>query len=124
MSQKWLVSLGREIARLRNTATWSLQGLRVCWDEEKSFRQCAGLNLISWWLLFVFDFSPAETVVLLALGILTMVVELLNSAVEATVDYVSTDRHPLAKKAKDIASAAVMLTGLLWAASWLLIIFQ
>ena len=67
--------------------------------------------------------STTETVLLVALGGLVLVVELLNSAVEATVDYVSTDRHPLAKKAKDIASAAVMMMGLLWGLCWLLVLF-
>ena len=114
--------LAREIWRLQKTASWSMQGLRLCWREEKSLRQWAGLNALGWLMLMLGEFSTAETALLVALGGLTMVVELLNSAVEATVDYVSTDRHPLAKKAKDIASAAVMVTGGLWGLCWGLIV--
>ena len=111
----------KEIERLRNTASWSIEGFGQCWKEEKSLRQWAGLNAIGWLTLVFTEFSMAETALLIALGVLTMVVELLNSAVEATVDYISCDRHPLAKKAKDIASAAVMMTGVLWGLCWILI---
>ena len=117
------MSLSQELARLRNTATWSLEGLLASWREEKSLRQWTGLNLLGWGLLAVAGLSTTETVLLVALGGLVLVVELLNSAVEATVDYVSTNRHPLAKKAKDIASAAVMMMGLLWGLCWLLVLF-
>ena len=122
MTTRKQMTIGQELARLRNTATWSLEGLLACWREEKSLRQWAGLNLLGWGLLAVAGLSTAETVLLVALGGLVMVVELLNSAVEATVDYVSTDRHPLAKKAKDIASAAVMMTGLVWGLCWLIVL--
>ena len=123
MKQPKKISLGQELARLRNTATWSLEGLLASWREEKSLRQWTGLNLLGWGLLAVAGLSTTETVLLVAPGGLVLVVELLNSAVEATVDYVSTDRHPLAKKAKDIASAAVMMMGLLWGLCWLLVLF-
>ncbi len=122
MNEPKKMGIGQELARLRNTATWSIEGLRACWVDEKSFRQWTGLNLLSWVLLIGFGFSTAETVVLVALGVLVLIVELLNSAIEATVDYVSTDRHPLAKKAKDVASAAVMMSGLLWGAGWVLVL--
>lgn len=124
MNQSKRISLGQEMARLRNTATWSIEGLRACWREEKSFRQWSVLNLINWGLVAYFDFTAAERVLLVALGIFVLVVELLNSAIEATVDYVSEERHPLAKKAKDVASAAVMMTGLLWGLACLLILLD
>lgn len=123
MNEPKKIGVRQELARLRNTATWSIEGLRVCWHEEKSLRQWAVLNLLNWGLLAMASLPTASKALLVVLGGLVMVVELLNSAVEATVDYVSTDRHPLAKKAKDIASSAVMLTGLLWGLCWLLVLF-
>lgn len=117
------MTIHQELTRLRNTTIWSLEGLLACWHEEKSLRQWAVLNLLNWGLLAMAGLPTASKALLVVLGGLVMVVELLNSAVEATVDYVSTDRHPLAKKAKDIASAAVMLTGLLWGLCWLLVLY-
>ena len=114
--------LKSEILRLRDTATWSISGLKTAWVEEKSFRQWVILNLISWGILAYFEFSVAEAGLLFALGAWVLVVELINSAIEATVDFVSTERHPLAKKAKDIASAAVMLSGLTWLISWVIVL--
>jgi diacylglycerol kinase (ATP) len=112
----------RELARWRNTAAWSLSGLRVCWIEEKSLRQWACANLASWCALGFSGFATVEIALLVALGGLTIIVELLNSAIEATVDYISTERHPLAGKAKDIASAAVMAAALLWGGVWALLL--
>lgn len=124
MNKKSNVGFGPDIARLRNTATWSLQGLHVAWTEEKSLRQWIGANAASCAAIVWAGLSPIEAVFLIALGALTIIVELLNSAIEATVDYVSTERHPLAKKAKDIASGAVMTTALTWALCWIVIAFS
>ncbi len=121
VNQKPIVGLGPELARLRDTASWSLSGLRIAWIEEKSLRQWAGANFLSATIIVVAGLPAIEAALLIALGALTIVVELLNSAVEATVDYVSTQRHPLAKKAKDIASGAVLVTALTWALCWVVI---
>lgn len=66
--------------------------------------------------------APAERALLVGSVLLILVVELVNSAIEATVDRVSTERHPLAKRAKDIGSAAVMLSLVNAAAVWLLVL--
>ena len=63
-----------------------------------------------------------ERALLIGSLLLVLIVELLNSAVEATVDRISLDQHPLAKRAKDIGSAAVMLSLVNAAAVWLLIL--
>jgi diacylglycerol kinase (ATP) len=110
-----------EIERLRNTALWSVSGLRIAWIEEKSLRQWTVANAASWIIIAVAGLPAVEAALLISLGAMTIIVELLNSAVEATVDYVSTTRHPLAKKAKDIASGAVLTTALTWALCWILI---
>lgn len=110
----------RELLRWRNTTTWSLEGWLVCWREEKSLRQWVAVNAISWIAIYLIGFEMAQAMVLIALGGLVVIVELLNSSIEATVDFVSTDRHPLAKKAKDVASAAVFASAMLWLAVWVL----
>ena len=115
-----MANLVSELLRLKNTLTWSLQGIAGAWQNEKSFRQWSYLNAVSWIALVFVGFASAQTALCVALGVLTLIIELLNSAIEATVDYISTDRHPLAKTAKDLASAAVFLSGMLWGGVWLL----
>ena len=112
--------LAAEVKRVWNTLWWSLEGLAVAWREEKSFRQWSYVNLINWALLYYCAPPLPAVLLLLTLGILVLIVELLNSAIEATVDYISEERHPMAKKAKDIASAAVFLSALVWGAAWLI----
>lgn len=121
----WLRNLQiiHEIKRLKNTTTWSLEGWLIGWREEKSLRQWVGLNVASWIVMIVLGFDMYQAALLVALGGLVVIVELINSSIEATVDYVSTDRHPLAKKAKDVASAAVFATALLWLAVWVMMLF-
>ena len=116
-----IVGLGSELTRLHKTVRWSASGLRTAWIEEKSLRQWAGTNAASWVLIALADLPAVEAALLVALGAMTLVVELVNSAIEATVDYISTRRHPLAKKAKDIGSSAVLVTALTWALCWLVI---
>ncbi|MDG2339889.1 MAG: diacylglycerol kinase [Paracoccaceae bacterium] len=122
---KWLKNLQiiHEIKRLKNTATWSYEGWMSGWRDEKSLRQWVGLNAVSWILMVVLGFEIYQAALLVALGGLVVIVELINSSIEATVDYVSTDKHPLAKKAKDVASAAVFATALLWLALWIMMLF-
>lgn len=98
---------------------YSLQGLRAAWAFEAAFRQevCLAVLMLpaSWWL----GGNWAERVLLAATVVLVLVVELLNSAVEAVVDRISMDLHPLAGRAKDIGSAAVLLSLLLCGGVWL-----
>ena len=111
-----------EVRRWVNTTKWSIEGLITAWKEEKSLRQWIIVNAISWVAIVLVGFSSGEAGLLVALGVLVVIVELLNSAVETCVDYVSTDHHPLAKKAKDIASAAVFVSALLWGGVWVLLL--
>jgi diacylglycerol kinase (ATP) len=75
---------------------------------------CALLVPLAFWL----PVTPLERVLLIGSLVLVLVVELLNSAIEAVVDRVGTERNDLAKKAKDLGSAAVMLSLLLVATTW------
>ena len=110
--------LKSESLRLCRTTSWSLTGFQTAWQEEKSLRQWFALNLISLLALVLGEFSTVEAAIIVAFGALVIVVELINSAIEATVDYISVEKHPLAKKAKDIASAAVMGMALIWLCTW------
>ena len=88
----------------------ALAGLRAAWQHEDAFRQEVLIALIA---IPVALLSPAGALgkaLMIASILLVLVVELLNSALEAAVDHTSLQQHPLAKRAKDIASAAVLLS--------------
>jgi diacylglycerol kinase (ATP) len=110
------------LRRLFNAARYSLAGLAAAARHEDAFRQelilCAGLIPLGLWL----GGSGAERALLIGSLLLVLIVELLNSAVEATVDRVSLEDHNLAKRAKDIGSAAVMLSLINVAVVWLLVL--
>jgi diacylglycerol kinase (ATP) len=80
------------------------------------------INLLSALLAFSLDLSNAERALILALGLLVLAAEAFNTSVESIVDLVSPERHPLAGKAKDCASAAVALTGCAGALAWMVIL--
>ena len=93
--------------------------MRAAFTGEAAFRQLVLLNVILIPLSFFLHVSRVERALLIAVCLLALIVELLNSAVEAAIDRISLDRHPLSKNAKDMGSAAqfVALTmiALVWA---------
>ncbi|MEZ5730453.1 MAG: diacylglycerol kinase [Burkholderiaceae bacterium] len=104
--------------RLLNATRYSLSGLRWAWKHEAAFRQelallCAGVAAV-WWL----ELPRGQALVLIGSLVFVLIVELLNSAIEAIVDLVAPEAHPLAAAAKDLGSAAVMtslgLAGAIW----------
>ena len=107
------------LKRIFNAAGYSFDGLRAAFLGEAAFRQLVLLNVVLVPLSFMLQVSRAERAVLIAVCLLALIVELLNSAIEAAIDRISLDRHPLSKNAKDMGSAAqfVALTmiGLVWA---------
>lgn len=113
-----------ELRRLGRTSAWSWNGFRAAWATEKSLRQWVLANLLSAALAFALDLTAGERALILALGLLVLAAELFNSAIEATVDLVSPDRHPLAGKAKDCGSAAVALTALAGGVAWAAILLS
>ena len=110
------------LRRLINAAGYSLSGLAAAARHEDAFRQelllAAVLVPLGLWL----GASGVERALLVGSVLLVLIVELVNSAVEATVDRVSLDDHSLAKRAKDIGSAAVMLSLVNVGAVWLLVL--
>lgn len=108
--------------RVWNAFLYSLAGLSAAYRHEDAFRQEVLLALV---LIPVVFFLPADGVgraLMIGAVLLVLIVELLNSAVEATVDRISLENHILAKRAKDIGSAAVLLALINVPVVWLLVL--
>ena len=98
------------VKRLINAFGYSLDGLRAAFRHEDAFRQLTLLAIVLIPLaLFVVSASPLARALLVASSQATLIIELFNSAIEAAVDHTSLARHPLAKRAKDMGSAAQLL---------------
>jgi len=106
------------LRRVWNALHYSLDGLRAAYACEDAFRQELWLALLLVPLAWLLTEIPVERALLIASVLLVLIVELLNSAVEATVDRVSLENHRLAKRAKDIGSAAVLLSLLTTLTVW------
>jgi diacylglycerol kinase (ATP) len=106
------------LERIVHATGYSLAGLGAAWRHESAFRQECMLALVLVPAAVWVGRSWLESALLAGSVMLVLIVELLNSEIEAVVDRVSPDMHPLSKRAKDIGSAAVMLAlatcGLLW----------
>ena len=111
------------LRRLINAFGYSLDGLRAAYLNEDAFRQEVRLALVLIPLALVLGHTSIERALMTACVLLVIIVELLNSAVEATVDRISLDHHLLAKRAKDIGSAAVLLSLLNLFVVWALILW-
>jgi diacylglycerol kinase (ATP) len=108
--------------RIINACFFSAAGFKATWTHEEAFRQEVILFLITTPLAIWLGKTNIEILLLIGSMVLVLLVELLNSAVEAVVDRVGFDHHELSGRAKDIGSAAVMLA-LSWAAvTWALIL--
>jgi diacylglycerol kinase (ATP) len=94
------------LKRILNAAGYSWDGLRAAFGGEAAFRQLVLLNAVLVPLAFLLEVSRGERAILIAVCLLALIVELLNSAVEAAIDRISLERHPLSKNAKDMGSAA------------------
>lgn len=108
----------RGFKRVAMATVHSLEGLRFALREESAFRQELLLVVLMAPWAFVFDFNTIERILLLGALIQVLMMELLNSGIEATVDRISFQDHSLSKRAKDYGSAAVFLALLLCGAIW------
>ena len=88
----------------------ALQGLLAAWQHEDAFRQEALIAAIAIPVALLLPAGQLGKAMMVASILLVLIVELLNSALETAVDHTSLEQHPLAKRAKDIASAAVFLS--------------
>lgn len=114
--------LNEQWVRFRNRCVWSWEGWSHAWHHEPSLRQWILANLISGTLALLLPLSPAERALLVGGGIMVLAVEMLNSAVERAVDYTSKETHPLAKQAKDMASAAVAISAIAVGVMWIVVL--
>ncbi|KAA9130932.1 diacylglycerol kinase [Marinihelvus fidelis] len=106
------------ISRIIDATGYSMKGLRATWVSEAAFRQEVLLAVVLLPLSFWLATTPVQWVILVAPLMLMLIVELLNSAVEAVVDRISDAHHELSGRAKDMGSAAVLLSLILLASSW------
>lgn len=111
------------LARLGPALLHSLAGLRAAWSEP-AFRQETLLAIVLVPLAFWLGGTWVETALLAGSVIWVLVAELLNSGIEAAIDRIGLERHPLSKRAKDLGSAAVLLALLLAGGIWLAALWQ
>jgi len=111
------------LVRIWNAFSYSLSGLRAAYRHEDAFRQEMWLAVV---LIPAALLSPANGLgkaLMIASVLLVLVVELLNSAIEAAIDRISLDQHRLSKRAKDIGSAAVLIALFNVLSVWALVLF-
>jgi diacylglycerol kinase (ATP) len=111
------------LQRIWNAFFYSLEGLAAAFRHEDAFRQEVFLAALLVPAAFFMPTSGIGKALMVASVLLVLIVELFNAAIEATIDRISLEQHPLAKRAKDIGSAAVFLSLLNVPAVWLLVLF-
>ena len=110
--------------RVIRAVGYSVAGLQTAYRGESAFRQEFWLAVVLVPLAFWLGRSWIEVVLLVSAVLLVLIVELLNSGIEAAIDRVSFELHDLSKRAKDLASAAVFLSLLLCTGIWLTAVWQ
>lgn len=101
---------------------YSIDGFKSAWQNEHAFRQELVMVVCGAVIALILPVSAFEKLMMIAVLVLILVVELINSAIEAVVDRVSLERHILSKNAKDFGSAAVLLTVLIALATWAVVL--
>ncbi len=112
----------RGLRRVVDATHYSLDGLRAAWAGEDAFRQEIMMAAVLTPVALVLPVPLAEKILLIGVMMLVLIVELLNSAIEAAVDRDSLEINPLGKRAKDVGSAAVMLALMLAGGTWIAVI--
>lgn len=110
------------LGRLTKAAGYSLAGLAAAWRHEAAFRQLTCMACLLVPLAFLLTDSPVERALLILPVLMSLALELVNSAIEAVVDRVSLEIHPLSKRAKDLGSAAQLVGLCSIAIIWLAIL--
>lgn len=110
--------------RIVNAAGYSFSGLRAAWRTEAAFRQEVILVAILLPLAFLLGNTGMERALLISVCMVVLVAELLNSAIEAVVDRIGPEQHPLAGAAKDLGSAAVFVALVMVVMVWGLVLYE
>ena len=106
--------------RIIKAAGYSLDGFKAAYKFEAAFRQVFWLNLILFMAIILCPFTISVKMLLVVASFVSLIVELINTGIEASVDHTSTAKHPLAKIAKDVGSAAQFLALLLLFILWIM----
>lgn len=121
-NQNWEKSRGG-IKRILNAASYSISGFQQAFCCEAAFRQLLVMLALLLPIALLADCSAVERALLIGVLLLSLIVELFNSAIEAVVDRISLDYHELSKQAKDMGSAAQFLALLVIGSTWTIILF-
>ena len=108
------------LARILKATGYSIDGFKAAYKFEAAFRQVLWLNLVLFTIIMFMPFGVVIKMMLVVASFLSLIVELINTGIEASVDHTSTKQHPLAKIAKDVGSAAQFLSLLLLFVLWLM----
>jgi diacylglycerol kinase (ATP) len=109
------------VAHIIKAFIWSMAGIKAAWKNEQAFRWQAVIVLLMMPVGLWLGRNAVERALLIASAMAILVVELLNSAVEAVVDRIGPERHELSKRAKDLGSAAAFISMITAAVIWGLI---
>ena len=110
------------LKRILNATQYSLDGFKAAYQNEAAFRQIVWMNIILIPTSCFLDVSRVEHALMVVVCLFALIVELFNSAIEAVVDRVSLDKHPLSKIAKDMGSAAQFVALTIIFFTWLIIL--
>lgn len=109
--------------RIINATIYSFSGLCEAWATQAAFRQEIYLSILAILFVFFVGYTTTEKVLLLSSLFFILVVELINSAIETTIDRISLEHNHLSKRAKDLGSAAVFISLINAAMVWMVISF-
>jgi len=112
-----------DITKIYYATKYSFAGLKTAFKEERAFRQETILLIIAIILVVYLKLTLNQGAFLVGSVLVVMITEILNSAIENIVDYISKEKHPLAKNAKDLGSAAVFMALILMTLTWLTVLF-
>ncbi|WP_075792991.1 diacylglycerol kinase [Massilia putida] len=112
------------LRRIVGAFRYSIEGFRAAWQHEHAFRQEVMVAVPATVVALLLKISAFEKLALIVVLALVLLVELINAAIEAVVDRVSLERHPLSKAAKDLGSAAVALAIAIAAATWAVVLYN
>ena len=111
-------------ARIIKAAGYSADGFMAAYKNEAAFRQVLWLNLVLFALIVFMPFTISIKMLLLVASFLSLITELFNTGIEASIDHTSTEQHPLAKIAKDVGSAAQFLALTLLFILWVMALWS
>lgn len=112
------------LSRIIKAAGYSLDGFKAAYKYEAAFRQVLWLNLLLFIAIISIPFDISIKMMLIIASFLSLIVELFNTGIEASVDHASTEQHPLAKIAKDVGSAAQFLALALLFILWMMALWH